>query len=85
MNYVAHDCRNTRLPESHPDYCSNRWLDKDLTRVKTLVPTWKYCRECCAKLGIEFDLQKPSDYTSEAQREVIEKMQNALNTKNDSK
>ena len=83
MNYVAHDCRNSRLPEfiqtgrkrderyPNPDYCNNRWIDKDLTNAQMKVPTWKYCRECCEKLGIDFDNQKPSDYRTEEQNERI--------------
>lgn len=65
MNYVAHDCRNSRLPENHKDYCNNRWIDKDITKATTQIPTWKYCRECCKKLNIDFENQKPSDYMSE--------------------
>lgn len=52
MNYVVHFCAN---PE-----CNNAWIDKDLTNVKTFPPHWKYCRECCKKMGIDFDAQKPS-------------------------
>ena len=56
-NFVAHDCRNSRNPEwiqtgkkrderyPNPEYCNNRWVDKDLTNAKTLVPNWKYCKE----------------------------------------
>jgi len=64
MNYVAHDCRNTRNGT-----CNNRWVDKDLTIASTKIPTWKYCRECCEKLGIDFDKQQPSDYRTEEQNE----------------
>lgn len=60
VEYVAHDCRGTR-----DGSCNNRWIDKDKTKCKTQIPTWKYCRECCAKLGIDFDKQKPSDYMDE--------------------
>lgn len=66
MNYVAHDCRNTRN-----NTCNNRWIDKDITGASTLVPTWKYCRECCEKMGIDFENQKPSDYRTEEQNERI--------------
>ena len=65
MNYVAHDCRNSRLPENHKDFCDQRWIDKDLTKCTTLIPTWKYCKSCCEKLGIDFEKQKPSDYMTE--------------------
>ena len=68
MNYVAHDCRNTRNKT-----CNNRWVDKDKTYAKTQIPTWKYCRECCEKLGIDFEKQKPSDYRSKEQNLKIEK------------
>lgn len=70
MNYVAHDCRNSRLKPNDKNYCNNRWVDEDLTGVKTLIPTWKYCEECCEKLGINFDKQKPSDYMSEEEIEA---------------
>lgn len=62
--YVAHDCRNSRLDERSKNYCNNRWIDVDMTGATTLIPTWKYCRECCEKLGIDFEKQKPSDYYS---------------------
>lgn len=51
MNYVVHFCKN-------PD-CNNCWIDKDKTHVKTVPPKWKYCKECCKKLGIDFNKQKP--------------------------
>lgn len=52
MNYVMHFCRNKK--------CSNGWIDKDLTNVKTNPPDWKYCRECAEKLGIDYDAQTPT-------------------------
>lgn len=70
MNYVMHFCRNSRLSERNKNYCNNGWIDKDLTNVSTNPPSWKYCYECCEKLGIDFEKQKPSDYMSE---EEIEK------------
>lgn len=48
--YVVHYCKQ----------CNNCWIDKDLTNVKTFPPTWKLCEECCKKLGIDFDSQKPT-------------------------
>ena len=86
MNYVAHDCRNSRLDEKHKDFCNNRWIDKDITKATTLIPTRKYCRECCEKLGIDFGNQKPSDYMSEEEKEKrrikLEKSKAALKLKN---
>lgn len=84
MNYVAHDCRNSRNPEfintgkgkkqknkiPNPDFCNNRWIDKDLTKARTQIPTWKYCRECCEKMGIDFENQKPSDFMSEEEKQM---------------
>ena len=49
--YVVHYCPK----------CNNCWIDKDLTNVKTLPPKWKLCKECCKKLGIDFNSQKPSN------------------------
>ena len=49
-NFVLHFCKN-------PD-CNNGWIDVDETNVKTIPPKWKYCRECCKLLGIDFDKQK---------------------------
>ena len=49
MNYVNHFCKNSK--------CNNNWLDVDVTNAKTIPPQWKYCKECCKSLGIEFDSQ----------------------------
>lgn len=49
-NFVLHFCKN-------PD-CNVGWIDVDETNVKTIPPKWKYCRECCKILGIDFDKQK---------------------------
>ena len=49
-NFVLHFCKN-------PD-CKVGWLDIDVTDVTTIPPKWKYCRECCKLLGIDFDKQK---------------------------
>ena len=84
--YVAHDCRNSRRSERSKNYCNNRWIDVDMTGAKTLIPTWKYCRECCEKLGIDFEKQKPSDYRTEEEKEMrrikLEKSKAALKLKN---
>lgn len=84
--YVAHDCRNSRRSEKSKYYCNNRWIDVDMTGATTLIPTWKYCRECCEKLGIDFEKQKPSDYMSEEEKEMrrikLEKSKAALKLKN---
>lgn len=74
MIYVAHDCRNTKLSDKHPDYCNNRWVDKDLTGATTRPPTWKYCEDCCKKLGIDFNKQKPSDYYTAERMEHYKKI-----------
>ena len=69
--YVAHDCRNSRLDERSKNYCNNRWIDVDMTGATTLISTWKYCRGCCEKLGIDFEKQKPSDYRTEEENTKI--------------
>lgn len=71
MNYAAHDCRSTRKGK-----CNNRWIDKDVTGATTLIPTWKYCRECCKKLGINFAKQKPSDYRTDEQNKRYKNLAN---------
>lgn len=73
MTYVAHDCRNSRLPENHKDYCDNRWVDKDLTNAKTNPPDWKYCRECAEKLGIDYDAQTPTSNLTEKELKEYER------------
>ena len=49
MSYVVHYCKNKK--------CNNAWTDLDITNAKTIPPKWKYCKECCKSLGIEFDSQ----------------------------
>lgn len=51
MNNVVHFCKNRQ--------CNNAWIDKDLTKAKSRPPQWKYCRECCERMGIDFDTQIP--------------------------
>lgn len=67
--YVVHYCHNKE--------CNNCWIDKDVTNVKTVPPKWKYCEECSENLGIDFNKQKPSDVTSEEQKERTTKMKKA--------
>lgn len=57
MNYVMHICRNPK--------CNNGWIDKDFTRCTTIPPSWKYCRECAEKLGIDYDAQTPESNLTE--------------------
>ena len=68
-NYVIHFCRNKE--------CNNGWIDEDKTKVKTIPPSWKYCRDCAKKLGIDFNKQKPSDGKSKEQIEREEKLREA--------
>lgn len=49
MNYVVHYCKNRN--------CNNVWIDKDITNAKTRPPKWKFCKNCCEKMGIDFDTQ----------------------------
>lgn len=77
MNYVVHYCRNKE--------CNNAWIDKDLTKVKKYPPQWKYCKECCDKLGIDFNKQKPGDNLSEEQKEAIKKMRDKKDEKSDAR
>lgn len=63
-DYVIHYCKNKD--------CNNAWIDEDITNVKTLPPQWKYCRECCKKLGIDFEKQTPKSNASDAQLKARE-------------
>lgn len=64
--YVVHYCKNTE--------CNNAWIDEDLTNAKTRPPRWKFCVDCCAKLGIDFNSQIPTKKRrSKKQMEVLEK------------
>ncbi|MBP5596330.1 MAG: hypothetical protein J6Y02_13165 [Pseudobutyrivibrio sp.] len=59
MDYVVHYCKNKDGLPGEPEPCNNAWIDEDLTNVQTVPPQWKYCRECCKKLNIDFEKQKP--------------------------
>lgn len=65
MNYVMHICHNPK--------CNNGWIDKDLTRRTTFPPDWKYCRECCEKMGIDYDAQTPDSNLSKKELEIKNK------------
>lgn len=51
--FVVHYCKNKD--------CPNCWIDKDVTNVTSFPPQWKYCKECCEKLGIDFNKQRPGN------------------------
>lgn len=57
MNYVMHFCRNKK--------CNNGWIDKDLTFATVNPPSWKYCKYCADKLGIDYDAQTPESNLTE--------------------
>ena len=63
--FVAHICRNKQ--------CDAIWIDKDLTNVKSYAPDWKYCRECCEKLGIDYDKQTPTSNLTKEELLHLEK------------
>lgn len=65
VDYVVHYCRNKE--------CNNAWIDTDKTKVKDYPPHWKYCRECCEKLGIDFDKQTTKSNASSKQLEAYAK------------
>lgn len=74
MNYVLHECKN-------PD-CNNGWIDKNLTNVTMYPPKWKYCKDCCNKLNIDFDKQRPNSNLTEDERiKRKEKMNKMLEVK----
>jgi len=61
--YVVHYCPN----------CNNCWIDEDKTNCKDRPPKWKLCRECCKKLGIDFNKQKkPKKEMTDSQKEHCE-------------
>lgn len=60
-----HICRNKK--------CNNGWIDKDLTNAKTNPPDWKYCRECAAKLGIDYEAQTPTSNLTEKELHEYER------------
>lgn len=57
MNYVMHFCRNKQ--------CNKGWIDLDLTNARVNPPSWKYCRECAEKLGIDYDSQTTTSNLTE--------------------
>lgn len=68
MKYVLHFCKNKD--------CNNGWLDKDLTNCKDRPPRWKYCKECCKKLGIDFNKQEKPEKEMPQGRGINENLEN---------
>ena len=65
MNYVLHFCKNKK--------CNAGWIDKDLTRATSIPPSWKYCKECAEKLGIDYNSQTPTSNLTEKELETKNK------------
>lgn len=70
MNYVMHICRYPK--------CNNGWIDKDLTDARVNPPSWKYCRECAEKLGIDYDAQTPESNLTEKELEHKNKLRERM-------
>lgn len=49
MDFVTHTCKK----------CGCAFVAEDYTNCQTTPPHWRYCPECCSKLGIDYDKQKP--------------------------
>lgn len=85
MNYVAHVCRSSKLSPKNKNYCDKIWIDKDLTRATVSPPRWKYCQDCCKKLGIDYNKQTPTSNLStkelEARRKKSEKAKKNFHSK----
>ena len=74
MNYVMHFCRNKQ--------CDAIWIDKDLTNARVNPPDWKYCRECCEKMGIDYDAQTPTSNLSKKELEHKNKLRERMQKAN---
>lgn len=71
MSYVMHFCRNPK--------CNNGWIDKDLTDARINPPDWKYCKECCQKLGIDYEAQTPDSNLTPKELAYKNKLRERLN------
>lgn len=67
MDYVTHTCKK----------CNCAFVAEDYTNCQDIPPHWRYCPECAAALGIEYDKQKPWTNYSEKQRAKLEKLKEA--------
>ena len=65
--YVVHYCKNPK--------CNNVWVDVDLTNANKRPPRWKYCKECCEKLGVENPEFPPKRSDAEKRIERLKKYQ----------
>lgn len=74
MSYVVHFCKNNK--------CNNAWIDSDITNAKTIPPQWKYCKECCNQLGIDFNAQEyKSNLSDEEKQKRKMRIVNYINSK----
>ena len=64
--YVAHECRE----------CGCAFIAEDYTNAQDKMPKWRYCRECCKKLGIVYEKQTPRrNRTPEQQKKINEQIE----------
>ena len=49
MDYVTHSCNK----------CECAFVAKDYTNCQDIPPHWRMCPNCCEKLGIDYDKQRP--------------------------
>ena len=61
MDFVTHTCKK----------CGCAFNAEDYTNAQDLPPHWRYCPECCKKLGIDYDSQTPkSNRTPDEQKRI---------------
>lgn len=72
-SYVAHICKK----------CGCMFVAEDYTKATAIPPSWRYCKSCCEKMGINYDTQTPrKNRTPEEQKRVDEKVKRLLDAKN---
>lgn len=63
MDYVTHTCKK----------CGCAFNAEDYTNAQDVPPHWRYCPECCKKLGIDYASQTPKTNRTPEQNKRYEK------------
>ena len=78
-SYVAHICKK----------CGCMFIAEDYTKATALPPTWRYCKSCCEKMGIDYNQQTPYRNRTPEERqkakEKAERLKQAREIKNQNK
>jgi len=79
VDYCIHICKNSRLPETDPNYCDKVFIEEDRENAQDYPSSQIYCPECVKK---GFKNKHRKKLTEEQRKEIGKRLRQARKQKN---